>query len=309
MRFRVVAAVLGFAAWLSGAALAQDGALIAHEWGTFTTRHGSDGVAMVWSPLLEVTDLPRFVFTTDPRRKPDTAGTVRMETPVIYFYSDVRQVVSVAVEFPGGLITEWYPRARLGTNGIQWPRVTILPEVSARLPHGRQASHYYSARETDAAVVRVRGAKRAQYEKFLFYRGVGTFALPVTARRDGEQVVVSVAGGQPIAQVMLFERRGTDVGHRTAAVAAGDTVVACPTLAATSLDAFEDELRGQLTAAGLYEREAQAMLETWRTTWSEDGLRVFYLVPREVTDAVLPLTITPAPSEVVRVLVGRAELL
>jgi hypothetical protein len=27
-----------------------------------------------------------------------------------------------------------------------------------------------------------------------------------------------------------------------------------------------------------------------------------------VTDAVLPLTIEPAPSEVVRVLVGRAEL-
>jgi hypothetical protein len=289
--------------------VAEDGAFIAHEWGTFTTRHGSDGVAMAWNPLLEVSDLPRFVFTGDGPSKVDTVGTVRMETPVIYFYSAARQIVSVDVGFPGGVITEWYPRARLGTNGIQWPRVTILPQAAVHLPRGRQASHYYPARETDAAVVRVRGAKRAQYEKFLFYRGVGTFALPVTARRDGDQVVVHVGDGQPIAQVMLFERRGAGVGHRTAAVAAGDTVVACPTLTPTALDGFESDLRSQLVGAGLYEREAQAMLETWRTTWSEDGLRVFYLVPREVTDAVLPLTITPAPSEVVRVLVGRAELL
>ena len=50
------------------------------------------------------------------------------------------------------------------------------------------------------------------------------------------------------------------------------------------------------------------MGDTWRTTWSVIGLRVFYLVPRGVTDAVLPLTIIPTPSETVRVLVGRVEL-
>ena len=48
-------------------------------------------------PLLEVSDLPRFLIKTKGASKPSTVGTVRMETPVIYFYSDSRQIVSVDV--------------------------------------------------------------------------------------------------------------------------------------------------------------------------------------------------------------------
>jgi hypothetical protein len=51
------------------------------------------------------------------------------------------------------------------------------------------------------------------------------------------------------------------------------------------------------------------MIATWRGSWFEPGLRVFYVVPSKTTDAVLPLTLDPAPSELVRVLVGRAEIL
>ena len=51
------------------------------------------------------------------------------------------------------------------------------------------------------------------------------------------------------------------------------------------------------------------MLETWKDTWFEEGLRAFYIVPRKTTDELLPLTITPAPKATVRVLVGRAEIL
>src|ERR1043166_8481399 len=35
----------------------------------------------------------------------------RMETPVIYFYADERQMLDVQVDFPQGQITEWYPQA------------------------------------------------------------------------------------------------------------------------------------------------------------------------------------------------------
>ena len=34
-----------------------------------------------------------------------------METPVIYFYSKEPQTVDVRVDFPQGIITEWYPQA------------------------------------------------------------------------------------------------------------------------------------------------------------------------------------------------------
>ena len=41
-----------------------------------------------------------------------------METPVIYFYSDQPQTVDVSVDFPKGLITEWYTQAsQIGPAG------------------------------------------------------------------------------------------------------------------------------------------------------------------------------------------------
>ena len=50
------------------------------------------------------------------------------------------------------------------------------------------------------------------------------------------------------------------------------------------------------------------MLETWRPDWFEEGLRVLYVLPRAEVDARLPLTVSPAPDEVVRVIVGRLEV-
>ena len=52
------------------------------------------------------------------------------------------------------------------------------------------------------------------------------------------------------------------------------------------------------------------MIATWRESYfGRDGLRVFWIVPRDYIDRVLPLTISPAPTELQRVLVGRTELL
>jgi hypothetical protein len=67
---------------------------------------------------------------------------------------------------------------------------------------------------------------------------------------------------------------------------------------------------GELTKTGLYPKEAVAMVDTWSSSWfTEEGLRLFYLVPQEVTDEVLPLKITPQPDEQLRVMVGRIEIM
>ena len=63
-----------------------------------------------------------------------------------------------------------------------------------------------------------------------------------------------------------------------------------------------------LTQQGLYEKEAAAMIETWKDSWFEEGLRAFYIVPRKRTDELLPIRISPKPAELVRVLVGRVEI-
>ncbi len=64
-----------------------------------------------------------------------------------------------------------------------------------------------------------------------------------------------------------------------------------------------------LTGAGLYPREAKAMIATWADTWFEEGARLFYIVPQKAIDDVLPLDIAPRPASLVRVFVGRMELM
>ena len=52
------------------------------------------------------------------------------------------------------------------------------------------------------------------------------------------------------------------------------------------------------------------MVNTWQDQWfAEEGTRVLYLLPRAWTDRTLPLQISPQPDSVVRVMVGRAELI
>jgi hypothetical protein len=40
-------------------------------------------------------------------------------------------------------------------------------------------------------------------------------------------------------------------------------------------------LADNLVEFGLYRKEAEPMVETWRDSWFEEGIRLFYIVPRE----------------------------
>ncbi len=77
--------------------------LVVHEWGTFTSIADPNGNAAEWLPLGGASDLPSFVFHfRNPGFKAGLRGTVRMETPVLYFYSPQETSVSVKVDFPHG---------------------------------------------------------------------------------------------------------------------------------------------------------------------------------------------------------------
>src|SRR5580698_1794586 len=92
--------------------LPRPGGLTVHEWGTFTSVAGEDGSAIVWDALGGKEDLPAFVNDVGYRCfKWRLTGTVRMETPVLYFYSPREVTASVKVQFPHGVISEWYPKA------------------------------------------------------------------------------------------------------------------------------------------------------------------------------------------------------
>jgi hypothetical protein len=299
--------------------------LTAHEWGTFTSIAGRDGQAVEWSPLTGSTDLPAFVeHFRNAGFKRGLRGTVRMETPVIYLYDSREETVSVKVAFSRGVITEWYPRASRvepaanlfdGTlyqphpdGSIAWDSVTLSPILREEFPHENPSNHYYAARMTSSTPLRVKTPAGEQPEKFLFYRGVSTLSVPISAKlTTAGKLLVENRSKEEIPNTILFERRGQKVGYRIGGAMQKDAILDPPELTDT-IDDLGRDLEGMLIALGLYQDEAHAMVETWRDSWFEEGSRLLYIVPAAFVDGVLPLSINPAPAQTVRVFVGRLEI-
>lgn len=264
----------------------------------------------------------------------------RMETPVIYFHTTTPLRLTAHVGFPDGLITEWYPAASAygpmpGIPNIlpaakesfaTWKDLEILPTATtfppATIPTEEAPSHYYAARSAQSNPVRTThgvGATavgRGETEQFLFYRGVGDFTTPLHLSNPSGDIVLRNTGPEPLPTLFLWEASGSSA--RLTAISplapgASKTVRQMAETAANRASLtreFRYRLQTALVGEGLHPDEANAMVQTWADSWfDEDGTRVLYLVPRPFIDKVLPLTLTPAPENLARVFVGRAELL
>ena len=299
--------------------------LTAHEWGTFTSVSGPDGKPMDWLALTGSTNLPSFVeHFRDVKFKGGLSGTIRMETPVLYFYSPREADISVDVSFSRGIITEWYPHAdsvnpRLNDRllslyaqnapgSISWNSVHINPHAAPDFPSDHSENSYYASRQTSSAPLELSTSAVQQREKFLFYRGVAAFPPPLSATLSSDNSVqLQNESTDPIPNVILFERRGAKLGYRILGPLRDQAALSLPTLDG-SLDSLATTLEGFLISQGLFPDEAHAMLETWKNSWFEEGARLIYIVPRPFVDSVLPLTIKPA-ANITRVFVGRLELI
>ena len=314
------------AVFLDGATLGDS--LITHEWGTLTSVAGETGDPVRWQALLGPADLPCFVGQLRELSPKFSPAYVRMETPVLYFYSPRPVRLSVGVKFPQGWITEWYPRASsvapkspgfplppkavtdqpfgiYAGGEIHWDGVEVLPGPDLGYPQGKGASPYYAARNTDSAPLRV----GQQQEKLIFYRGIGDFQVPLRPAFSADGALeIRNAGSEAIPLAIVFENRDGKVGYRRAAGIKETTRLPMPELNA-NIGRLRDELVRDLVEFGLYQAEAEAMLETWSESWFEEGARVIYILPRTVVDSFLPLDVKPEPTSVARVFVGRVELL
>jgi hypothetical protein len=330
---------------LGAALLGASADYTVHEWGTFTSVVGSDG-RMLSGLEIEEERVPPFViglagFSSASKGilRPVSGVTVKMETPVLYFYSSEPRSVRVDVGFRGGAITQWYPD-RIG--GEQLPRIAapqrgeLVPPLNFSPSYRGAASWQVDVLAPDSPLAisaprkletpqwprarvaqanRIRGSK-GEVEGFIFYRGIGNFALPlqVTATDGGR--ILRNAGDEPIPFAFIYENRapgGEGVVWWSGALAAGEQVIAatredCGHVSAGHV--IEDRFPRELVRAGLTREEAEAMIATWRESYFQrPGLRLFWIVPRVFTDAILPITLTPRPAKLERVLVGRTEIL
>jgi hypothetical protein len=256
------------------------------------------------------------------------------------FYPPVREMLPRFDESVA--FTEGEP---IGNSSLDWGKVTLIPPsqlapgiedpvsreqvaghlAEAAVPRGSNDHHYVQARATDSALVHVRGSaapnsigwpvaqqqQRGYMEKFLFYRGVGRFELPVHAVFDPEaRITLRNEGQRPLGSAILIEVDSGAIHARAIGrIGPNETSLFEPTREMT-LEGLATVVKGILISEGLYEKEAASMVETWKQSWfAEEGTRVLYVVPPPTTDELLPLTIQPTPDETLRVLVGRMEIM
>jgi hypothetical protein len=339
--------------------------LVVHEWGTFTSLQDEQGRELAGINI-DDEPVPDFVHNLNPfllsrpvlsslhwqyrskgapRHHPQV--TMRLETPVIYFYPPSTQReplrIDVSVRFQGGWLTEFYPQAHAdaaglkdgqfdfgqlsakSTSSLAWNDLTIGGEGTGP---ATDQQIWLAPRKVGAAnVTNVAG----ESERYLFYRGVGHIRAPLRAtldRKAGQLAlhanfddVLKASETARIPQLWLIDVRqdGRCAFRQLDGVDASSD--ASRQLATTSYrfapGDFQLENRERLEAAmhaalvgdGLYPDEATALLSTWqRSYFVSPGLRLFYLVPTVWTDRYLPLSLS-RDAKLDRVMIGRLELI
>ncbi len=364
---------------LFSTALAQAGPIYQlHEWGTFTTVAGSDGVLLSGLEREEEV-LPAFVHAhhglqnggrPDPAelsrilqqhgtfgipstfkglgRRPLAGVTVKMETPVIYFHSEETTPIraKVKVGFEGGTISQWYPQRsggetlpepppssdpknkptplsawlldfnKLYRGAIEWEIDVLSPAETRKqvLFKPNDNLGWLRARQPVTNAVRTAGGET---EGYLFYRGLGHFDPGLKTRVSADETLhLENHSGGRIPYLVAFELTAGKLRWTEMAgglPAGGSTTIAESALKSEPAGFCEPLYRAMATGlanCGLTDAEARSMVETWWHSYFEaPGLRVFWVLPREATERILPLEVSPPPTETVRVLVGRSEVL
>lgn len=226
-------------------------------------------------------------------------------------------------------------------SSLDWGTVHLIPEsqlrpqikderlalevqkraAAALPPRTDYNNHYAYARQTDSALVHIHRPadqkkwfqqEQDHFEKFLFYRGIGDFKLPIRVQALGNgKALVNNSGADPIAWMMLLDSSAGAIRYATFdGVGAGQQREVALPANPSEPEKLALDLTEALVSTGLYRREAEAMVNTWKSSWfGEEGTRLLYFVPPKLTDELLPLTIEPKPAETIRVLVGRLDLM
>jgi hypothetical protein len=311
--------------------------LIIHEWGTLTSLEDENGQPI---PGINADDepVPAFVHRISqglllpptsliasksvPRVHPDV--TMRLETPVLYVHAPpgFTGPLDVSVKFLGGWLTEFYPDAVAVAPGLD-PETGRVGRISGDgtlhwsglkiggNPPGPATTEpvWLSPRNVAADAISTPGGES---EKFLFYRGVGRAAPILALCRDPQTGVLRAQPNADAASNLPYWladiRPDGTAAFQIVAPFQSSRPFDPGDYSTANISALRAALETQLIRSGLYQDEAEALLNTWQVSYFKNpGLRAFYIWPRDLVDHLLPLTITPA-ADITRVMIGRIEL-
>ncbi len=313
--------------------------LVVHEWGVLTmAQEASWSKARTGGIRL---DAKRTEIASPP---PDFAASwtalvgkqieewknrpLDIDKPVVYFYTDRLQTVTLRVGVPSGRPALWWPPVSDFSPRpprLDWgnsfpnpppPIESIEPKEGSLIWQGLQVDssrgatrfrsvpkeHWWQvARETDAATVSAQG----QFERFVFYEALSPVTSSLSVEWSEDSVVVRNTDTVPVSPVIAIRVQKSSVQ-----LAAADTISSGEELRLAPNSSDISALESRLRRAGLFEKEAAGMAKIWRTEFFEtDGLRVLYFMPETRIRSLLPMQIEPAPDKLVRVLLVHIECL
>lgn len=343
---------------------------IVHEWGTFSSIVDKNGKQVSGQRLEGGTSLPKEVYrlvdkTTNRRHsrkidsgysieygKEDVAfeginiqnDTIRMETPVLYFYSEKEIEIQVDVKFPNGSIGEWFPNRQNGelisedylefssgkkepnnskkildlknyTGFISWKAKILEPKNKSTLTINTNATEWIHPRETESNLVQ----RNNEIEKYIFYRGIANFENPILTKLQSNKkekfLVLKNLTNEKIPFVFVLKN---DYQNKKKLVYWSGNMTENQNIKLNLNDKeakeFSEthilEFKKALEQAGLFPKEAEAMMNTWKKSYFEKqfGLTVFYIVPENKLNQLLPINFSVKPDEFKRAFIGRIKI-
>jgi hypothetical protein len=305
--------------------------LIAHEWGVFRVHNDVDlanaDMRAIWQGLpkfvygqVSERDLPKFWRNIEPADK-----------PVIFFHATEPVEVELRVDFPGGIPAVWWPGTE--TPAIRYGKLTPAPKegepirslewrlflkeppklgISGKLElaHVDEKSWVKALREVKADDVYVRAGEQyvgCEREKFVYYDGLLPRGQWVEIKFDKATVAVANRAKHPVYDMTVVDRRKAD--HiRIARIVKLEAEAKVAELEFKEVDAKGwpadglEMLIGQLKEAGLFADEAKSLADLWKQElFLTPGVTLFYRLPQEEYDRLLPMNMKPKPEKLVRV--------
>lgn len=266
---------------------------------------------------------------------------MRLETPVMYFYPKGEvENFSVTAHFLGGLLNEYYPDAKTtqekfltdekgsvrikvgeSRSSLTWDNIAFSKNPAPG--PATENKVWLAPRNVKSRPIKM---PNGEEERYLFYRGVAALPPLFRATLKEDKVEIEPPSIWPLPEVKELNVRDSwiltsqeagsaaiNVGAIKLTSASKDPLATVKFPVINSKDLNVEELKAQmkvaLVAQGLFEDEAQAMLNTWKESYfDKQGKRILFILPKEWVEHYLPLEIS-VPSEVTRVYVGRIDFL
>ena len=216
--------------------------------------------------------------------------------PVIFLRASQPLAVTVEVGFLGGEPWLYYPQARILDHGPNPGSRSILfngrvEPLSRTLLAAPPAGHWWNDLRAGGGQVFVSDAGSA--ERFLFYDGPVAFERAFLLSWQGRGAQVTPTGTERTLFLLdsgRYVEHDVEAGRGARFMSEGD------------MGALRRRLDTMLQGRGLSAAESRSLLETWRDElFRTPSARAIYFVPRDAYDRMLPIRITPAPTELVRV--------